>query len=50
MSAESLCKRDQQWRVAIAARAMHQDQCIAARIMRRVHPPAYVRINTLIED
>jgi hypothetical protein len=50
MSAVSLGKRDQQWRVAIASRAVRQDQCTPARFVRRVHPPAHMRINILIEE
>ncbi len=49
VSAKSFGERDKKWCVAIAARAMRQDQSTAARIVRRVHPAAYVRINILVE-
>jgi hypothetical protein len=50
MSAESLGERDKQRGVAIAARAVSQNQCISPRIVRRVHPSAHMRINILIEE
>ena len=50
MPTESFGKRNQQRRRAIAARAVRQDQRIAARIMRGMYPAADLRINILSEE
>ena len=50
MSAESLSERNEQWCIAITARAVRQDQCVPARNIRSMHPAAYMRLNILIEE
>ncbi|MGC2245390.1 MAG: hypothetical protein WA609_02190, partial [Terriglobales bacterium] len=50
VSAERLGESNKQWSLAIAARAVRQDQRVPAWIMGLVQPSAYMRINILIEE